>query len=138
VRAPRARRRGWHGLEEAAVPADGRERPPPADRRLIGVASRMSGDCVHCDGLSRSRLLHKAFAEAGRGLPAIEPGMPPPAGTGLTRRRFVMGGLGAALSVYGGSKLGFQAFEEGIAAAATGPVNPVFVSVFLEGGADGL
>jgi len=53
-------------------------------------------DCVHCDGLSRSRLLHKAFAEAGRGLPSIERGMPLPAGTGLTRRRFVMGGLGGA------------------------------------------
>jgi uncharacterized protein (DUF1501 family) len=98
----------------------------------------MSADCVHCDGLSRSRLLHKAFAEAGRGLPAIEPGMPLPAGTGLTRRRFVIGGLGAALAVYGGSQLGLRAFEEGIAVAATGPTAPVFVSVFLEGGADGL
>ena len=95
-------------------------------------------DCVHCDGLTRSRLMHKAFAEAGRGLPAIEPGMPLPAGTGLTRRRFVVGGLGAALAVYGGSQLGLRAFEEGIAAAATGPAQPVFVSVFLEGGADGL
>jgi len=95
-------------------------------------------DHVHCDGLSRSRLLHKAFAEAGRGLPAIEPGMPLPAGTGLTRRRFVIGGVGAALAVYGGSQLGLRAFEEGIAAAATGPAAPVFVSVFLEGGADGL
>ncbi len=98
----------------------------------------MSDDCVHCDGLSRSRLLHKAFAEAGRGLPSIEPGMPLPAGTGLSRRRFVIGGLGAALAVYGGSSLGIRAFEEGIAAAATGPAEPVFVSVFLEGGADGL
>jgi uncharacterized protein (DUF1501 family) len=98
----------------------------------------MNDDCVHCDGLSRSRLLHKAFAEAGRGLPAIEPGMPLPAGTGLTRRRFVIGGVGGALAVYGASQLGFRAFEEGIAAAATGPTQPVFVSVFLEGGADGL
>jgi uncharacterized protein (DUF1501 family) len=95
-------------------------------------------DHVHCDGLSRSRFLHKAFAEAGRGLPAIEPGMPLPAGTGLTRRRFVIGGTGAALAVYGASKLGIRAFEEGIAAAASGPAQPVFVSVFLEGGADGL
>ena len=64
--------------------------------------------------------------------------MPLPAGTGLTRRRFVVGGLGAALAVYGGSQLGLRAFEEGIAAAASGPAAPVFVSVFLEGGADGL
>ena len=86
----------------------------------------MSDDCVHCDGLTRSRLLHRAYsgasAEAGRGLPAIEPGMPLPAGTGLSRRKFVVGGLGAALAVYGGSQFGLRAFEEGIAAAATGPV----------------
>ena len=43
VRAPRARRRRRHGLEEAAVPADGRERAPSAHRRLAGVAGRMSG-----------------------------------------------------------------------------------------------
>ena len=64
--------------------------------------------------------------------------MPLPAGTGLTRRRFVIGSLGAALAVYGGSQLGLRAFEEGIAAAATGPAAPILVSVFLEGGADGL
>ena len=98
----------------------------------------MTRDCNHCDGLSRSRLLHRALAEAGRGLPAIEPGMPLPAGTGLTRRRFVARSLGAAVAVYGGSRLGFGAFEEGIAAAAAGPAAPVLVSIFLEGGADGL
>jgi uncharacterized protein (DUF1501 family) len=94
--------------------------------------------CRHCEGLSRSRLLHRAAAEAGRGLPAIERGMPLPAGTGLSRRTFVARGLGALIAVYGGSKLGFRALEEGIAAAATGPVQPVLVSVFLEGGADAL
>ena len=98
----------------------------------------MTRPCNHCDGLSRSRLLHRALAEAGRGLPAIEPGMPLPAGTGLTRRRFLAGGLGAALAVYGGSRLGLGAFEEGIAAAASGPAAPILVSIFLEGGADGL
>jgi uncharacterized protein (DUF1501 family) len=94
--------------------------------------------CNHCDGLSRSRLLHRALAEAGRGLPAIEPGMPLPAGTGLNRRSFLVGSLGAALAVYGGSRLGLKALEEGIAAAASGPAAPVLVSIFLEGGADGL
>jgi uncharacterized protein (DUF1501 family) len=94
--------------------------------------------CTHCAGLSRSRLLHRAAAEAGRGLPAIEPGMPLPAGTGLSRRSFLAHGLGAALAVYGASRLGLHAFDEGIAAAATGPPQPVLVSVFLEGGADGL
>ena len=95
-------------------------------------------DCLHCDGLSRSRMLHRAIAEAGRGLPAIEPGMPLPAGTGLSRRSFIARGVGAALAVYGGTRLGFPAFEEGIAAAAAAPPGKVLVSVFLEGGADGL
>jgi uncharacterized protein (DUF1501 family) len=94
--------------------------------------------CGHCDGLSRSRFLHRAAVEAGRGLPAIEPGMPQPAGTGLSRRSFLAQGLGATLAVYGGSKLGLRALEEGIAAAATGPAQAVLVSVFLEGGADAL
>ena len=47
----------------------------------------MNDGCNHCSGLSRSRLLHQAAAQAGQGLPVIEPGMPLPAGTlggGLT------------------------------------------------------
>ena len=94
--------------------------------------------CLHCDGLSRSRMLHRAIAEAGRGLPAIEAGMPLPAGTGLSRRSFLARGVGAALAVYGGSRLGISAFDEGIAAAASGTPGRVLVSVFLEGGADGM
>jgi uncharacterized protein (DUF1501 family) len=95
-------------------------------------------DCRHCAGLSRSRLLHRAAAEAGRGLPAIEPGMPLPAGTGLSRGSFLVRGTGALLAVYGASRLGLRALEEDIAAAATAPAQPVLVSVFLEGGADAL
>jgi uncharacterized protein (DUF1501 family) len=98
----------------------------------------MTVPCNHCAGLSRSRLLHRAAAEAGRGLPAIEPGMPLPAGTGLSRRRFLAQGLGAALAVYGASRLGIGAFEDGIAAAAASGPQPVLVSIFLEGGADAL
>jgi uncharacterized protein (DUF1501 family) len=94
-------------------------------------------DCG-CNGLSRSRLLHRAAAEAGRGLPMVEPGMPLPAGTGLSRRSFLAQGLGAALSVYGVSKLVPGLFDEGIALAAGGPAQPVLVSIFLEGGADAL
>ena len=95
-------------------------------------------DCNHCNGLTRSRLLHRAAAEAGSGLPAIEAGMPLPAGTGLSRRSFLARGAGGLLAVYGGSKLGWRALESGIAAAATTPAQPVLVSVFLEGGADAL
>jgi uncharacterized protein (DUF1501 family) len=40
--------------------------------------------------------------------------------------------------VYGGSRLGLGMLEEGIAAAASGPAAPVLISIFLEGGADGL
>src|ERR1700751_4225940 len=98
----------------------------------------MTDPCNHCAGLSRSRLLHRTAAEAGRGLPVIEPGMPLPAGTGMSRRSFVAQGLGAWLAVYGASRLGIWAFEEAIAAAATGPAQPILVSVFLEGGADAM
>jgi uncharacterized protein (DUF1501 family) len=87
-----------------------------------------------CDGFSRSRFLHRMAAEAGRGLPAIEPGMPLPAGTGVSRRSF----LGTALAVYGASMVGLRAFGGGVAAAASGPPQPVLVSIFLEGGADAL
>ena len=99
--------------------------------------SQPSRPC-HCTGLSRSRLMRRAAAEAGRGLPAIESGMPLPAGTGLDRRAFLVRSAGLFLSVYGGSKLGFRAFEEGVAAAASNPPGRVLVTVFLEGGADSM
>jgi uncharacterized protein (DUF1501 family) len=88
---------------------------------------------VSCDECTRADALR---AVAGRGLPTIEAGMPTPAGTGLTRRRFVARSLGLALSVYGVGRLNL--FEEGIAAAATSPQSPVLVTVFLQGGADAL
>jgi uncharacterized protein (DUF1501 family) len=96
----------------------------------------MPRDCHHCDEFSRASLVRRAAAEAGRGLPAIEPGMPSPAGTGLDRRSFVAGAFGLALSVYGLGRL--DLFREGIAEAAAGPAQPVLVSVFLPGGADSL
>ena len=40
------------------------------------------------------------------GLPAIERGMPLPAGTGMSRRTFVARSVGLALSVYGAGRLG--------------------------------
>jgi uncharacterized protein (DUF1501 family) len=97
----------------------------------------MAARPCHCADFSRSQLLHAAAAEAGRGLPAIEQGMPLPAGTGLSRRGFLLRSAGLALSVYGAGRLGARALEEGIAQAATG-TGPVVVSIFLEGGADSL
>ena len=89
-----------------------------------------------CNNYTRSQLLRSAAAEAGKGLPAIEPGMPTPAGTGLSRRSFLSWSAGLALSVYGASKIPLAAFEEGIAQAAQG--DKILVSVFFDGGIDAL
>jgi uncharacterized protein (DUF1501 family) len=90
-----------------------------------------------CRDFTRTELMRSAAAEAGRGLPAIETGMPLPAGTGLSRRSFIVRGAGLALAVYGASSLGIDAFDEGIAAAA-GANDRVLVSVFMPGGCDGM
>jgi uncharacterized protein (DUF1501 family) len=63
--------------------------------------------------------------------------MPAPAGTGLSRRAFLLGSGAAALSVYGASRLGLKGLQEGIARAAGGS-DPVIVTVFMEGGVDAL
>ncbi len=91
--------------------------------------------CLDCN---RTEILRRAVAEAGRGLPGIEPGMPIPAGTGLTRRDFVSRTAGLALGIYGGAALSARAFEDGIASAATTPSQNVLVVVYLSGGIDGL
>ena len=91
-----------------------------------------------CDSFSRSEALRRAAAQAGQGLPAIERGMPLPAGTGLDRRSFLARSAGLLLSVYGGSRLGIDALQEGIARAQSGPAQRVLVSVFLDGGADSM
>jgi uncharacterized protein (DUF1501 family) len=91
----------------------------------------------HCNEFSRAHLLRSAAAEAGQGLPRIEPGMPLPAGTGLSRRSFMMrAGLGM-LSVYGASRLGLRDLQEGIA-RAQGTQQPVLLTVFMDGGTDSL
>jgi uncharacterized protein (DUF1501 family) len=93
-----------------------------------------------CRDFDRGELLRHAAAQAGRGLPAIEPGMPTPAGTGLSRRGFLLSSAGLALSVYGAGRLiKPSAFEEGIAQAASASPNaPVLVSVYLQGGIDSM
>ncbi len=92
-----------------------------------------------CNDHSRTELIRRAVAEAGRGLPSIEPGMPLPAGTGLSRRSFLTRSAGLALSVYGGTRLAAAALDGGIArAAALAGNDRVLVSVFLDGGIDAL
>lgn len=91
----------------------------------------------HCNEFSRAHLLRSAAAEAGRGLPSIEPGMPLPAGSGLNRRSFMLrAGLGM-MSVYGASKLGLGDLQGGIA-KAQGTQAPILVTVFMDGGMDSL
>jgi uncharacterized protein (DUF1501 family) len=90
-------------------------------------------DC--CNEYTRSKAVRHAIAEAGRGLPAIEPGMPLPAGTGLSRRSFLLRSAGLALAVYGAQHLDPLAVEEAFAQNADGRV---LVSVYCEGGLDGL
>jgi uncharacterized protein (DUF1501 family) len=91
-----------------------------------------------CNDFSRTSLLKRAAALAGRTLPGREPGAPMPAGTGLDRRQFLVRGAGLVVSVYGASRLDLSAFHEGVAAAAAGPQNPILVSIFLAGGVDSL
>jgi len=92
-----------------------------------------------CNEFSRSSLLRKAVAQAGEGLPAIEPGMPLPAGTGLDRRSFLARSVGLAIAVYGASALTPRALDFGIAQAlAAGPPDTVLVTIFLDGGVDSL
>ena len=65
--------------------------------------------------------------------------MPLPAGTGLTPAPLPRQAASALRSPSTAARSsGSGALEEGIAAAASGPAAPILVSVFLEGGADGL
>jgi uncharacterized protein (DUF1501 family) len=90
-----------------------------------------------CDDFTRSHLLRGSVAKAGAGLPIVEPGMPIPAGTGLTRRSMLLRSAGLALAVYGAGKtLTPQAFEAAVAEAAG--EHRVLVSIFMDGGADAL
>lgn len=90
----------------------------------------MAHDHQHCRDYAR--------AQAGQGLPALEPGMPIPAGTGLSRRSFLLRAAGTALSVYGAGGIASQVLDEGIAMAQASGPQPVLVSVFLSGGIDSL
>jgi uncharacterized protein (DUF1501 family) len=93
--------------------------------------------CNHCEEFGRAQLLRRAAANAGNGLPRIERGMPVPAGTGLSRRSFLLRSSAAVLSVYGASRLRLGDLQAGIAEAAASN-GRVLVSVFLDGGADSL
>lgn len=78
-------------------------------------------------------------ARASAGLPAIEPGMPAPAGTGLSRRSLLLRSAGLGLAVYGAGTLAkLPVFEAGVAQAQAGGPGTVLLNVFLDGGVDSL
>src|SRR5215213_10785423 len=89
-----------------------------------------------CAEHTRAELLRAAAAQAGKGLPSIERGMPEPAGTGLSRRSFLSRSAGLALAVYGAGKLPLAGFDDGIAQAAQ--PDRILVSIFFDGGMDSL
>ncbi len=99
-------------------------------------------DACHCKDYTRAAILRQtaARAGAGAGLRAIEPGMPLPAGTGLSRRSFLARSSGLALAVFGGGALapervrGGHRRRDGRGAARS----TVLVSIFLSGGLDTL
>jgi uncharacterized protein (DUF1501 family) len=93
-------------------------------------------DC--CRDFTRSQILRAGAARAGDGLPEIEPGMPTPAGTGLSRRSFMLRSAGLAASIYGANRLGLSAFEEGIARGSSWGDGRVLVSIFMPGGLDSM
>lgn len=91
-----------------------------------------------CAEHARAGLARRSVAEAGRGLPEIEAGMPLPAGTGLSRRSLLVRAGGLALTVYGASLLSPRAFQEGIAKAQGSGNGRVLVNIFFDGGIDSL
>ncbi len=96
-----------------------------------------------CNSFTRSEALRAALAGArGRHPREWGPSMPIPAGTGIDRRRFLLGAAGGLVSVYGAGRLGLggQALSAGIAQASEMQTSqsPILVSIFLAGGIDAL
>jgi uncharacterized protein (DUF1501 family) len=96
-----------------------------------------------CAGFTRTEAMRAAIAAGRQPNPREwDPRMPIPAGTGMDRRRFMLGAAGGLVSVYGAGRLGVggRALAEGIAQAATtqSPSSPILVSIFLAGGIDAL
>ncbi len=102
-----------------------------------------AGDRLRCcSAYTRAAALRAAASTASHGPREWDPSMPIPAGTGIDRRRFLLGAAGGLASVYGAGRLGLggQALAEGVAHAAErqSPDSPILVSVFLAGGIDAL
>ena len=97
----RARRSSTRrGLEARRLPAARPERRAPAPRRVPRPPGCRDGAAA---ASTPARAVRRGVASAGRGLPAIEPGMPMPAGTGLDRRGFLLRLARPRRLVYGGA-----------------------------------
>jgi len=96
----------------------------------------------HCDGFTRAQAIRRVLASDK--LPVArewDPRMPIPAGAGIDRRRFLAGALGGVMTVYGAGRLGLtnRMLGDGIARAAVESADsPILVSLFVQGGLDGL
>lgn len=107
------------------------------------MTGRHPGAMHCCNSFTRSEALRAALAGTRGGSPREwDASMPIPAGTGVDRRRFLLGAAGGLLSVYGAGRLGLggQALSAGIAQAAEtqSAQSPILVSIFLAGGIDAL
>ena len=92
-----------------------------------------------CNDFSRTELLRRAVAEAGRGLPAIEHGMPLPAGTGLDRRSVPRPHGSGSRSPSTAARRSCRERSTRASPRRGGrAAQKVLVSVFLDGGADAL
>ena len=102
------RRQALEGVELSGARG---ERAADADRHLPGLPDElMKNTCC------------TEHARASAGLPAIEAGMPEPAGTGLSRRSFLLRSAGLGLAVYGAGRIAqLPAFEAGVAHAQAAP-----------------
>ena len=129
-------RRDW---ERERVPRASPERAAHADRHLPGSADLLTAELLRLQRVHpRRSCCARAAAQAGPGLPAIEPGMPMPGGHRPRPPLLPVARRAALLSVYGASRLGIGAAPGGHREAAGGRPQPVLVTIFLEGGIDGL
>ena len=94
----RVRRRAVeaHDLRDPAP-----ERTAHAARHVAGHADELMAH--HCRDFSRTEALRAR--RRARGCPVVEPGMPAPAGSGLSRRSLLLRSAGLALAVYGAGRL---------------------------------
>ena len=127
--SPPAALHGRHGRAGSSTStARAPERAPPAHRCSPDLQVLMTPwPRCSCNDFSRAAAAAQPPPpRPAQGLPAIEPGMPMPAGTGLTRRAFVSRAARArARRLRRRARSAPTAFEEGIAAAAAAaPAEP--------------